>query len=237
MDGAADVVRELEGRSDPARAKALSRFFKTGKGEYGEGDVFIGVTVPAAREVAKGHLALPLEGVRKLLGSRIHEVRLAGLLILVGKYRKAKRDEAGRRRIFDFYLANNGGINNWDLIDLSAPEIVSDFLLDHVPERKILYTLASSGNLWERRLAIMGTFRFIKAGQFGDALGIAGMLLGDGHDLIHKAVGWMLREIGKRDMAAEEAFLKKHCRSMPRTMLRYAIEKFPEGKRKEYMRR
>lgn len=227
---------DLRRIASPGKAAVLSRFFKTGRGEYGEGDAFLGVTVPATREIAGKHAGMPLAGVRGLLGSRMHEERLAGLLILVLKYRKARRDDAGRKRIFDFYLANRGGINSWDLIDLSTPEIVGDYLLDHKGGRRLLYRLARSRNLWERRMAIMGTFRLIRAGQFDDALGISEMLLTDRHDLIHKAVGWMLREIGKRDRAVEERFLKKHCGTMPRTMLRYAIEKFDAKKRAYYMR-
>ncbi len=230
------VHSDLGELADPEKARLLSGFFKTGEGEYGEGDIFLGVTVPETRKIAKRYSSMPLEGVAGLLRSRIHEERLAGLLILVDKYRKAKHDEA-RKRIFRFYLANTQGVNNWDLVDLSTPEIVSDYLLEHVKERAILYRLARSRNLWERRIAIMGTFCLIKARQFGDALGIARMLLKDEHDLIHKAVGWMLREIGKRDQAAEEQFLRKHCKTMPRTMLRYAIEKFDARKRGFYMKK
>jgi 3-methyladenine DNA glycosylase AlkD len=231
------VTSSLKALADPAKAQALSRYFKTGRGEYGEGDVFLGIMVPQTRQVARRYADIPLEEVRELLSSAIHEERLAGLLILVDKYRKAKGNEAGRKRIFDFYLANTQGVNNWDLVDLSTPEIISGYLLEHVEERAVLHRLARSRNIWERRIAIMGTFRFIKERQFGDALKIAEMLLDDRHDLIHKAVGWMLREIGKRDQAAEERFLKKHHRTMPRTMLRYAIEKFDGKKRSFYMKK
>jgi 3-methyladenine DNA glycosylase AlkD len=234
---------ELRTLASPKRARMLSGYFKTGKGEYGEGDVFLGVTVPEIRKIAKKYHDMPLPEVAALLRGGIHEERLATLLILVEKYKKAgrfPRDEAERgkqKRIFDFYLANTRGINNWDLIDLSTPEIISDYLLEHEEERPVLYRLARSSIIWERRMAIMGTFRLIKAGEFGDATKIAEMLLKDEHDLIHKAVGWMLREIGKRDQAAEERFLKKHCKTMPRTMLRYAIEKFDAKKREFYMNR
>jgi 3-methyladenine DNA glycosylase AlkD len=231
------VGSELKALSNPAKAKLLSRYFKTGKGEYGEGDVFLGIVVPQMREIAGGYTDMPLGEVRELLSSRIHEERLVGLLILVGKYRKAGPPDRERKRIFDFYLANTRGVNNWDLVDLSTPEIVSDYLLDHPEERTVLYKLARSRNIWERRIAIMGTFRFIKARQFDDALNIAEMLVADEHDLIHKAVGWMLREIGKRDQETEERFLRKYHRSMPRTMLRYAIEKFDAKKRALFMKK
>jgi 3-methyladenine DNA glycosylase AlkD len=231
------VGSDLKALANPAKARILSGFFKTGRGEYGEGDVFLGIVVPETRRVAGKYANLPLGEVRRLLSSRIHEERLAGLLILVDKYRKARDNDRERKRIFDFYLANTYGVNNWDLVDLSTPEIVSDYLLDHEKERAVLYKLARSRNVWERRIAIMGTFRFIKARQFCDALKIAEMLLKDEHDLIHKAVGWMLREIGKQDQDAEERFLKKHCRSMPRTMLRYSIEKFDARKRASYMKK
>lgn len=229
------VGSSLRAIANPAKARLLSRFFKTGRGEYGEGDVFLGVMVPETREIAKRYASMPLQEVRELLSSGIHEERLTGLLILVDKYRKSGEGE--RKRIFDFYLANTHGINNWDLVDLSAPEIVSGYLLEHVKERAVLYRLARSHSIWERRISILGTFQFIKARQFGDSLKIAGMLLEDEHDLIHKAVGWMLREIGKRDQAVEERFLKKHCKTMPRTALRYAIERFDADRRRYYMKK
>ena len=232
------VSSDLGKIADPGRARVLSGFFKTGKGEYGEGDIFLGVTVPKIREIAKKHAAGRYDGaVRGLLSSEIHEERLAGLLILVDRYLKAwkGRDDGEQKRIFDFYLANAKRINNWDLVDLSAPQIVGGYLLERKGERRILRRLARSGNVWERRIAVMATLQFIRSRQFDDTLEIAEMLLGDRHDLIHKAVGWMLREIGKRDQAAEEKFLKKHFRTMPRTMLRYAIEKFDAKKRGFYM--
>jgi 3-methyladenine DNA glycosylase AlkD len=236
------VSSDLGKIADPERARVLSGFFKTGKGEYGEGDVFLGVTVPEIRKIAKRHAGIRHEGIRELLSSEIHEERLAGLLILVDKfgdkYRKARKNGDGgkQKRIFDFYLANAKKINNWDLVDLSAPQIVGGYLLERKGERSILRRLARSENVWERRIAVMATLQFIRSRQFDDTLEIAEMLLGDRHDLIHKAVGWMLREIGKRDQAAEEKFLKKHFRTMPRTMLRYAIEKFDAKKRRFYMR-
>jgi 3-methyladenine DNA glycosylase AlkD len=176
-------------------------------------------------------LLMTLAGVKKSLCSKVHEERLAALLVLVHKFEKG--NEAEKRTIFDFYLANARSVNNWDLVDLTAPKIAGEWLLDK--DKSVLYKLAASENLWERRIAVLSTFAFIRKGMFNDCLAIAEILLYDEHDLIHKAVGWMLREIGKKDLAAEEAFLKKHYREMPRTMLRYAIERFPEKRRKAYL--
>ena len=226
------IKRDLMKCASPEKAKILSRFFKTGKGEYGEGDVFLGITVPEQRKVAKRYPYLSLRELRNLLSSRIHEHRLVSLLILVEKYRGS--DETGRKEIFDFYLDNKRYINNWDLVDLSAPNIPGDYLLDK--DTSPLRRLAESENIWDRRIAIMSTFAFIRKSRFGDTFRIARMLLSDDHDLIHKAVGWMLREVGKRDRRAEEAFLKKHFRRMPRTMLRYAIERFEEKKRRSFLK-
>lgn len=205
----------------------LQRFFKTGKGQYGEGDVFIGVTVPQSRQVAVRHAGISLEDVKGLLYSKIHEERLVVLLILV---QKSKADPEG---VAQFYISNMSQVNNWDLVDLSAPRILGAYLEGR--DRSILYRLAASGKLWERRIAIIATQHFIRKGDFVDALKISEMLLEDSHDLMHKAVGWMLREVGKRDLAAEDAFLQKHRKKMPRTALRYAIERFPEEKRRAYM--
>ncbi len=181
--------------------------------------------------MAGKYAGLPLKDLQELLLSKIHEYRLTALLILVIKYGKA--DAEGKKEIVRFYLKNTVNVNNWDLVDLSADKILGDYLLRR--DRSVLYKLAKSGNLWERRIAIISTFRFIKNNEFEDSLKIAEMLLADRHDLIHKAVGWMLREVGKRDLAAEENFLKRHCRQMPRTMLRYAVERLGEKKRKAYM--
>ncbi len=230
-----EVKKELHKLSNPKQAKLLQRFFKTGKGEYGEGDVFLGIKVGLQRSVAKKYKDLPINEVKKLLGSKIHEHRLVALLILIGKYKKA--DSAERKKIFDFYLANTKYINNWDLVDLSAPHIVGDYLANNKQEKKILRALAKSKMLWKRRIAVISTFYFIKHDEFDDALRIAEMLVHDKHDLIHKAVGWMLREVGKKNQAAEERFLKRHYKQMPRTMLRYAIERFDEKKRKFYMKK
>lgn len=226
-----DIKQELKKLENKQTAKILQGFFKTGKGEYGEGDIFLGIKVPEQRKVAKKYNNLELDEIQELLNSNIHEHRLTALLILIDKYQKS--DEKGR--IFNLYLNNTKNINNWDLIDLSSPKIIGDFLLDK--DRDVLYRLAKSKNLWEKRISIIATSTFIKNNDFEDTLKISKILLNDKHDLIHKAVGWMLREIGKKDLRAEEGFLKKHYKDMPRTMLRYAIEKFPENKRKFYMKK
>ena len=225
------IKRDLSQLSNPEKAKKLSGFFKTGKGQYGEGDIFLGIPVPEQRKVAKRYIDLPLNDLQELLSSKIHEHRLTALLILVSKYGKA--DNSGKDEIFSFYLRNTENINNWDLVDLSAPKIVGDYLFNK--DTSILFKLAKSNNLWERRIAILSTFKFIRNNDFEDALSISELLLHDEHDLIHKAVGWMLREIGKRDQEIEERFLSKYYMQMPRTMLRYAIEKFDENKRKFYL--
>ena len=214
------------------KAKVLKRFFKTDKGEYGEGDIFLGLTVPESRKIAKKYSSLSLEEVKSLLESKIHEERLIALLILVNNYQKS--NENIKKEIYNFYLKNTDKINNWDLVDLTADKIIGDYLLNN--KKDILYKLAKSDNLWERRVSIISTFQFIKNNEFKDVLNIAEILLRDKHDLIHKAVGWMLREIGKRNLEALESFLNKHYRSMPRTMLRYAIEKFQEDKRQAYLK-
>jgi 3-methyladenine DNA glycosylase AlkD len=223
------IKKELNKLKNPKKAKLLSRYFKTGKGDYADGDIFLGIIVPLQREIAKKY-DLSLDDIDKLLKSRIHEHRLTALFILIKKYKKS--DEKQKKEIVRLYLRNAKNINNWDLVDLSAPNILGDFLLNK--DRKILYTLAK-GHLWEKRIAVLATFAFISNNDFKDCLKIAEILLKDKHDLIHKAVGWMLREIGKRDLKAEEDFLKRHCAAMPRTMLRYAIEKFDEKKRKLYL--
>ncbi|MBT8171928.1 DNA alkylation repair protein [Candidatus Bathyarchaeota archaeon] len=227
------IKKELENLGDSERAKKLSGFFKTGKGQYGEGDVFLGIPVPLQRKVAKKYIRLSLEDLQRLLRSKIHEYRLTALLILVLQY--SKTDFKGKERIFSFYLENSNFVNNWDLVDLTAPKIIGDYLLDK--DKKILYTLVKSSCLWERRIAILATFTFIRNDDFNDALQISKILLFDKHDLIHKAVGWMLREIGKRNKRVLEEFLEKYCIQMPRTMLRYSIEKFDKEKRKYYLGR
>lgn len=230
-ENAVNIRKRLRKFASREKAKLLQGFFKTGPGQYGEGDIFIGVMVPNIRRVAKEFQGAPIAEIIKLLRSPIHEERLLSLLMLVQAYGKA--DEAVKKTIYGLYLRNTRFINNWDLVDLSAPNIVGAYLSDR--SRKPLYALAKSRDLWKRRIAILATFAFIKQNDHKDSLEIASMLLKDEHDLIHKAVGWMLREIGKRDLAALEGFLRKHYHDMPRTMLRYAIERFPEGRRKKYL--
>ena len=225
------IKRDLSQLSNPEKASILSRFFKTGKDQYGEGDIFLGIPVPEQRKIAKRYRDTPLNDLQELLHSEIHEHRLTALLILILKYEKA--DNTGKDEIFSFYLKNTEHINNWDLVDLTAPKIVGDYLSNK--DKSILFKLAKSDNLWERRIAILSTFKFIRNNDFEDALSISELLLHDKHDLIHKAVGWMLREVGKRDQEIEERFLSNYHMQMPRTMLRYAIEKFNEKKRKFYL--
>lgn len=210
------------------------RFFKTGKGEYGEGDVFIGVTVPDCRMVVSTFLDSSLSIIEKSLKSPIHEERLTALLILGEKYKKTKSEKEKKEMVL-FYLKNKKFVNNWDLVDLSADKILGNHLLNENAGRKIIYDLVESPHLWDRRIGIISTFAFIRKMQFADTLALCENLLNDKHDLMHKACGWMLREIGKRDEKALERFLQKNANKMPRTMLRYAIERFPEEKRKEYL--
>lgn len=228
----AELRKEIKSVSNPEKAKFLQRFFKTGKGEYAEGDVFLGIVVPVQRQIAKKYTELSFDDLEKLITSKYHEERLIALLILVERFKKASEDQ--KDKIIKFYLKNRKGINNWDLVDLSAPKILGEYLLNK--DRKILFRFAKSTDLWEKRIAVLSTFTFIKNRDLNDALKIYEILVDDKHDLIHKAVGWMLRELGKIDLNAEEEFLKKHYKTMPRTMLRYAIEKFPEKKRKAYLK-
>ena len=228
-----DLVADFQKLRNPQKAKILSRFFKTGKGEYGEGDIFLGITVPQTRAIAKKYTHLNLKDLEKLLSSKIHEYRLIALLILIENYKKASIEN--KNLIFNFYIKNTKFINNWDLVDLSAPHIVGNFLLDK--DKSILYNLAKSSNLWEKRIAIISTYAFIRLYKFKHTLKISEILMNDNHDLIHKAVGWMLREVGKRNKEVEEKFLNQHYMKMPRTMLRYAIEKFENNKRKKYLER
>lgn len=227
------AVRDrLKAYADPADKQPLQRFFKTGPGEYAEGDLFLGVRVPATRKIAREFRDLSLADLQQLLASKIHEERLLALLILTEQFRKGSAD--AQTQIYQLYLANMQQINNWDLVDISAEHIVGAYLRQR--SRQPLYQLAQSENLWHRRIAIMATFLFIKHNDFEETLKIAEMLLADTHDLIHKAVGWMLREVGNRDRDTEERFLKQHYPHMPRTMLRYAIEKFPEALRQQYLK-
>ena len=228
---AAAIVRDLKAHADPEDAAFLQRFFKTGPGEYGEGDVFLGIRVPQTRRLAKTHRATTATQLGKLLESRYHEARLLALLIMVDQFRRGDRPE--RRAMYDLYRSRLASVNNWDLVDSSAEHIVGGFLVDR--SRKPLYALARSPNVWRRRVAIMATFHFIRQHDFADTLALADVLLRDDHDLIHKAVGWMLREVGNRDRATEIAFLDARYERMPRTMLRYAIERFPEKTRRAYL--
>ena len=224
-----DLKKELKTKANPKKAEARQRFFKTGPGEYGEGDIFLGVTVPDARELAKKYNNLTIEEVTKLLHSEIHEERQVALFIMVNRFQTGENKE----KIYNLYLKNTTHINSWDLVDLSADKIVGAYLLGK--PKSILYILAKSKSIWERRISVIATFDFIKHNKFKETFKIAKILLNDEHDLIHKAVGWMLREVGKRDLEREEKFLKEYYKEMPRTMLRYAIEKFPEKKRKRYL--
>jgi len=235
------IKKELKTKANPGQAVNCARFFKTNPGQYGAGDKFLGLTVPAQRVVAKKYYQhITLSEVGELLASPYHEYRLTGALILVAKYQQAQKvnNAVDQKKIVDFYLKNIKGINNWDLVDLTASRIVGDYLL-HQPKtaRQLLYRLAKSDNLWSRRISIIATMAFIDQGQFTDTLKLAKMLLADQHDLMHKAVGWMLREVGKKDHRVLVQFLDQHTQHMPRTMLRYAIEKFPEITRRAYLKR
>lgn len=229
---AAEITSRLRQLGDEAIARGLRRFFKTGPGEYGEGDTFVGIKVPTLRQLAREYQQLDLVEAEALLGSSIHEGRMLALLILVRQF--AKSDATRKQSIYELYLRNTTHINNWDLVDASAEHIVGGFLASR--GREPLDRLAMSALVWERRISVMATFHFIKRGEFADTLRIAALLLQDRHDLIHKAVGWMLREIGKRDLVTEEAFLRIYYRRMPRTMLRYAIERFSEERRQQYLK-
>ena len=230
------MLRELEKKfnelADPVKAKVYQKFFKTGKGEYGESDVFIGLSVPQQRKLAKEFAELSFSDIEMLLSNKIHEYRLTGFFILVYKFEKA--DEERKKNIVDFYLKNIDSANNWDLIDCVSDKLLGKYLIDK--NKKILYEFAESDSLWKKRIAIISTFEFIKNYKFEDTLKISEILLTDDHDLVHKAVGWMLREIGKKNQNVLENFLKKHYKNMSRTMLRYAIEKFDEEKRKMYLK-
>ena len=227
------VKAELEGLSDPEHAMKLQGFFKTGKGEYGEGDIFIGVRVPDQRRIAKKYRNISLTDVLELLRSEIHEHRLTALFILTEQFNKG--DEEARRRIVGLYLSNTAYVNNWDLVDSSAHKILGVWLVNK--PRGVLYDLARSESLWERRISIISTFAFINRGDLVDALALAEALVDDGHDLIHKASGWVLREVGKKDQSVLEEFLLEHFKTMPRTMLRYAIERLPKERRSFYIGR
>lgn len=228
---AKDIELLLKAKATRERAKGAASYFKTGKGEYGEGDIFFGVTVPDQRKIAKEHSQITLPELKLLLQNKVHECRLTALFILRHQYRKA--DQASRKKIAAFFLKNKKHVNNWDLVDSSAPYILGDFLING--SRSVLYKLAYSKNIWDKRMAIITTSAFIRRNEFDDTLKIAHILLHDPHDLIHKAVGWMLREAGDRSIATLRNFLDKNAATMPRTMLRYAIEKLPPMERKKYL--
>lgn len=229
---AASAIADLKKNASPSKARVLQRFFKTGKGEYGEGDIFLGVTVPEQRVIARKYASFPLGEIKKLLESQLHECRLTALLILVGQYARAERAE--KKKIVDFYLRNRRRVNNWDLVDSSACHILGDFLKND-SSCEILFTLTRSKFLWGRRIAIVSTLAMIRARRFDMTIRIAELLLDDAHDLIHKAVGWMLREMGKQNESELTRFVRAYKAQMPRTMLRYAIERYPEKIRKQLL--
>jgi len=230
---AMEIVDQLKSLADKNIAQNSQRFFKTGAGEYGAGDQFLGIRMPTLRMLVKQHKNVPLNTVAELLRSPYHEIRIFSALLLVSLFESNKKDPAVRHAIYQCYLANTLYINNWDIVDCSAHKIVGMYLLDQ--DRSVLYSMANSISLWERRIAMMSTYTFIKNNQFDDTFKIAELLLADAHDLIHKVVGWMLREVGNRDKIAEQSFLKIHYQNMPRTMLRYAIEKFDKDERHKYL--
>jgi 3-methyladenine DNA glycosylase AlkD len=227
-----DLEKELQKLANPEQAMILQRFFKTGPGEYGEGDCFLGIKVPILRAVVKQYEEVTMAEINHLLRSPFHECRMVALFMLIRKYNTG--DDKLKERIFNLYLKSCRFINNWDLVDLTAPNIVGHYLADK--NRKVLYTLVKSHSIWERRISILATFYFIRQNDFQDTFRLADKLMKDNEDLIHKATGWMLREIGKRDLQLLENFLCPRYKKMPRTMLRYAIEKFPESLRQQYLK-
>jgi len=231
------IESELKALASPSQREVLMRFFRTGKGQYGEGDRFLGVKVPQTRVVVRKHAAAcSLDDVESLVVSPYHEVRLCALLILCSKFKRAKKRPEEQRAYVEAYLAHVDCVNNWDLVDLSCYELLGNWLLDK--DRALLYEMAEPNrSIWENRIAIVTTMQFVRHGEFADTLALADKLLHHPHDLIHKAVGWLLREVGKRDRKVLETFLKPRCTTMPRTMLRYAIEKFPEPLRRQYLSR
>lgn len=226
------LENELLKKADPEKSKLLAKFFKTGKGEYGEGDRFLGITVPELRQISKKYFNLvSLDDIQILLRNVYHEIRMIALFLLILKNKRA--DEPTKKQCFNFYLKNTKYINNWDLVDVTCRDIIGEYLLNK--DKMVLYKLARSSKLWEKRISIISTFAFIKKNEIKDSLRIAEILLSDKHDLIQKAVGWTLREVGKKNLKAEEDFLKKHYSQLGRTALRYAIEKFPIKKRRFYL--
>lgn len=231
-DSRMSVKEKLRKLADPARAKVSQSFFKTGKGEYGEGDVFWGIKVPDIRVIAKESKDVSLEEINSLLHDKVHECRMCALLILIEKYKRASVEE--KEAIVKFYLENKSRVNNWDLVDGSAPYILGDYLLSH--DRAILYIFSGFEDVWTRRIAIVATQTFIRNNEFEDTLKLSELLMQEKHDLMHKACGWMLREVGKRDERVLVRFLEKHAKRMPRTMLRYAIERLDKVQRARFMK-
>lgn len=229
----ADVIGTLRAHADPQKAEHSQRFFKTQKGQYGEGDIFWGISVPNQRIVAKKFQEISLDDLTKLFLSEVHEHRLTAGLILTYKYPKADSQE--KERLYQFYLKQLDQINNWDIVDLTAPKIMGEYLITHPQEKTVLYDLIISSTLWRRRVAILATLAFIRHGYYTDTFDLIKMVLDDPEDLIHKTAGWMLREIGKKDGSAERFFLDTFASQMPRTMLRYAIEKFDSQTRARYL--
>ena len=230
------ILQELHSMANPEKAIFLQGFFKTGKGQYAEGDVFLGITVPIIRDIVKTNKALPFSEIQLLLDSPYHEARLAALLFLVQQFKKGKGKEEEQKTIFNFYLKNARRANNWDLVDVTCRDVIGTFLLDK-EDRSILYKLAESENLWEQRIAIISTWMFIKHKQYDDTLALSEKLLNHKHDLMHKAVGWMLREVGKKNKETLVHFLEIHYKNMPRTTLRYAIEHFSPEERAYFMKK
>lgn len=228
-----EIIEQLEPLRNKEKEEFFPRFFKSGPGEYGEGDIFVGITVPNARKVAKNNIKSDLNTVEQLLHSKIHEYRLTALLILVEKFSESK-DEDYKKEIVDLYIRNYRYINNWDLVDLSCYKILGPWLSNK--DRSILYEWANTDHLWKQRIAMITCMHFIRNNDFKDCINLAEILLNHKHDLIHKAVGWLLREVGKRDITTEKQFLNKYYKNMPRTMLRYAIEKFPNEERQDYLK-
>lgn len=225
------ILDELLSVANPEKAALLQRFFKTGPGQYAEGDVFLGLVVPLTRSIAKANKTTPLEELQKLIESPYHEARLCALLIVTERFKKAPLEE--QQKLYDFYLANTSRINNWDLVDLTCPHVVGAYLLEK--DRSPLYALARSNQLWEQRIAIVSTVAFIRRREYDDTLALAEYFLNHPHDLIHKAVGWMLREVGKKDRDTLTAFLERQAVRLPRTTLRYAIEHYPEDQRRYFL--
>ena len=229
------ILEELHSVADLEKAKFLQGFFKTGKGQYAEGDLLLGIVMPTIRNIVKANKGIPLEEIKTLLYSEYHEARMAALLFLAQQFNKSK-DEKERKTIFDFYIANARQANNWDLVDITCRDVIGNYLLDK-EDRSILYHLAESDNLWEQRIAIVSTWTFIKYRDYADILKLSEKLMNHPHDLMHKAIGWMLREVGKKDKVTLVTFLEKHHKQMPRTALRYSIEHFPADERAYFMKK